>query len=340
VPKIDNLSSFHLNLFDNDMKNLPNNSLKLNPTECCICETDDAKPVGMGEDFEYLTSNDTFLAMQCNSCSLVYLNPRPDISEFETLYPPIYHAFDFSEQEYGIVHKIRSRLEANRALSWCKGLPADARILDVGCGDGFHLKLLKEYGKKSWVLEGVDLDRRAVEMALKSGLDIHLGSVETVDLPKNAYDLVFMVQTIEHVEGPVKILETIKGLLRPGGKLVIVTDNTDALDFKLFKDSYWGGYHFPRHWNLFNRNSIFKLAEKVGFEVADFTTVVSPVNWVYSIRNALVDWDAPSFLINQLSLKTPVSLSVFTLLDIVLQKFGRGALLRAILQKPKDVNGG
>jgi hypothetical protein len=43
---------------------------------------------------------------------------------------------------------------------------------------------------------------------------------------------------------------------------VIVTDNTDALDFKIFKGGYWGGYHFPRHWNLFNRKSLTKLAGK------------------------------------------------------------------------------
>jgi hypothetical protein len=63
------------------------------------------------------------------------------------------------------------------------------------------------------------------------------------------------------------------------------------------------------------------------------TTVVSPVNWVYSIHNSLVDWNAPQFLIKRFTLKSFVSLSAFTSLDIVLQKFGRGALLRAILQK-------
>jgi len=64
------------------------------------------------------------------------------------------------------------------------------------------------------------------------------------------------------------------------------------------------------------------------------TTQVSPVNWVYSIHNGLVDWNAPGFLINRFTLKSTVSLSAFTSLDIVLQKLGKGALLRAILRKP------
>lgn len=308
--------------------------LNLTHVECCVCENDDALPVGVGEDFEYRTSADTFLAMQCNSCGLVYLNPRPSVSEFEKIYPENYHAFDFSEEDFGFVHKVRSRLEAKRLLQLCKDLPDDARILDVGCGDGFHLNLLKKYGKKSWTLEGVDVDKRAAAMAERSGLKVHLGNIEELDLPKNSYDLAIMFQTIEHVERPEKVLSAVREVLKPGGKLVVVTDNTDSIDFKFFKGSYWGGYHFPRHWNLFNRKSLAALAEKTGFEIAKLTTVVSPVNWVYSIHNSLVAFAAPRFFVNRFTLKSPLALSVFTSLDIALQKIGRGALLRAILQKP------
>lgn len=319
------------------MENESAKKLKLNHVECCVCDSDAAQAVGVGEDFEYRTSADVFVAMRCDSCGLVYLNPRPDVSEFETIYPANYHAFDFSAEDFGIVYKIRSRLEANRVLSWCKGLADNAKILDVGCGDGFHLNLLKQYGNKSWQLEGIDVDRRAAEMAEKAGLKVHIGTVESLNLPKNSYDFAFMVQTIEHVAHPEKVLSAVFEILKPGGKLVVVTDNTDSLDFKFFKNSYWGGYHFPRHWNLFNRKSLTKLAEKCDFQMSDLTTQVSPVNWVYSIHNALVDMNAPRFLVNQFTLKSTVSLSAFTSLDILLQKLGRGGLLRATLQKPKDI---
>src|SRR6478672_7194911 len=128
------------------MEKPKNRSLEMVSVECCVCKSGDAEKIGAGRDFEYDTSDDYFAAMQCNSCGLVYLNPRPAVSEFETIYPPTYHAFDFSEEDFGFVYKIRSRLEAKRVLSWCTDLPADARILDVGCGDGFHLNLLKQYG--------------------------------------------------------------------------------------------------------------------------------------------------------------------------------------------------
>jgi len=182
-------------------------------------------------------------------------------------------------------------------------------------------------------LEGIDLDKRAVEAARKSGLNVHLGSVEEMQLPEESYDLIFMIQTIEHVEKPAAILSSIFKLLKKNGKLVIVTDNTDSLDFKIYKDKYWGGYHFPRHWNLFNKKSLSKLAVKSGFEVEDLSTIVSPVNWVYSIHNSLVGRKKSQWLVDRFTLKSPVSLFAFTVLDFVLQKFGRGALLQATLKK-------
>jgi 2-polyprenyl-3-methyl-5-hydroxy-6-metoxy-1,4-benzoquinol methylase len=318
------------------METLQKRLLDLIQVKCCVCESYDAKIVGKGKDYEYNTSDDIFLAMKCNLCGLVYLNPRPEVSEFKKIYPANYHAFNFSEKDFGIVHKIRSRLEAQRLLKSFNGLGEGARILDVGCGDGFHLKLLHQYGKKSWVPEGIDMDERAVTKAQESGLTVYRGSVESIDLPENSYDGAFIIQTIEHVENPNKVLQGICRLLKPGGKLLIVTDNTDSLDFGFFKKRYWGGYHFPRHWNLFNRDSISRLAAKSNFKVEILETQVSPVNWVYSIHNWLVDIKAPNWLINRFTLKSTGSLSVFTMLDIVLQKFGKGALLRVILKKPLE----
>jgi SAM-dependent methyltransferase len=183
-------------------------------------------------------------------------------------------------------------------------------------------------------LEGIDMSDRAVEMGQRHGLKIHRGIVQEIDLPKGSYDLAFMMATIEHVDDPRAVLESVRDLLKPGGRVVIVTDNTDTLDFKLFKGRHWGGYHFPRHWNLFNPKTIRRLAQVTDMEVASLGTIVSPVNWVYSIRNALVDWGAPKWLINQFSLSSTLSLGVFTLFDMVHQFFGHGALLRAVLRRP------
>ncbi|MGZ8756203.1 MAG: methyltransferase domain-containing protein, partial [Acidimicrobiia bacterium] len=314
--------------------NQPPDPMKLVLVGCSVCESKDPKLIATGHDYEYWSSPDLFNAYQCGGCGSVFLNPRPDVSEFARIYPSNYHSLAFSEENFSFVHNIRSRLEAARLLRYCDGVSADARILDVGCGDGFHLRLLRRFGKPTWTLEGADIDSRAVQMAARDGLTIHEGNLENLDLPENYYDVVYTLQTIEHVADPYAMLTAIRRVLKPGGRLVIVTDNVDSLDFGWFKKRYWGGYHFPRHWNLFNRGALERLTRRAGYQTEKIETIVSPVNWVYSIHNFLVGRGAPRWLVNRFTLKSPASLGVFTVIDMVLHRFGRGALLNAYVTKP------
>lgn len=64
-------------------------------------------------------------------------------------------------------------------------------------------------------------------------------------------------------------------------------------------------------------------------------TAVSPVNWVYSMRNWLQDWGGPRWIVNRLSLKSTMALAAFTLFDMPLAAIGRGAILHGLFRKPK-----
>ena len=321
-------------MFAMQMPNMPQ-SLTLRNVACCLCGSTVSMPIAVGEDFEYRTSGDSFLAVRCEPCSLVYLDPRPDDSEFVRIYPGNYHAFAFDAANFGIVYRVRERLEARRMLKAATGLPPDASILDVGCGDGFHLDLLRRHGPAGWQLSGVDLDERAVQRGRERGLAVHQGTIDQAPIADHSVDLALCIQTIEHVADPPALLRSIRRVLRPGGRLLIVTDNTDSLDFHLFKNRHWGGYHFPRHWNLFNRRSIRRLAELTGYEVQTQDTITSPVNWTYSVRNTLDDWGAPRWLVERFTLRSPLALAVFTMFDMAHNIFGRGALLRVVLQVPR-----
>jgi SAM-dependent methyltransferase len=292
--------------------------------------------VGVGEDFEYRCSADSFLAVRCRHCRIVYLDPRPSAASFGRIYPDNYHAFDFSEAKFGLAFRVRSWLEARRLLGLCRDLPSDARILDVGCGDGFHLSLLRRHGRPGWQLEGVDLDARAAEAARRHGLAIHEGRIEQLDLPRDSYDLAFMIQTVEHLDDPAGTVRAVHRVLKPGGRLVIVTDNTATLDFAIFCGRHWGGYHFPRHLQLFNRGAMARFAAVCGFEPVSIRTIVSPVNWVYSVRNLLDDWGASPWWVRRFSLSAPVALAAFTLIDNLSRLLGHGALLRAVLRRPRS----
>ncbi len=313
-------------------------TLELVPVSCCVCGADDPEPVAVGEDFEYRTSDDTFLAVRCRHCSLLYLNPRPAQSEFSRIYPPTYHAFAFTAERFGFVYRVRRRLEAQRLLRFAHGLRRDACVLDVGCGDGFHLDVLREFGPDTYRLVGVDADPRAVARARTRGLDVRSGTLDEAGLEAGSVDLAILIQTIEHVGDPPALLGSIRRVLRPDGRLIVVTDNAASYDARAFGKRYWGGYHFPRHWNLFTRTTLSRLARNNGLAVRRIETIVSPVNWVYSVRNALVDAHAPRWLVESFSLESTLSLAAFTLLDMLLRRLGNGALLCATLARAADLS--
>lgn len=310
--------------------------LALEPATCPICGPGVVEPVAVGEDFEYWTSPDSFLAVRCAACQLVFLDPRPAESELERIYPPDYHAFDFSAERYGLVYRVRRRLEARRMLRWSAGSSADATVLDVGCGDGFHLDLLRRFGPSGWKLVGVEPDERAAHAARQRGLEIHGTTVADAGITAATVDFAVLIQTIEHVPDPVELLREIGNLLKPGGRLAIVTDNVGSPDFRIFGGRHWGGYHFPRHWHLFERSTLEAAARAAGLDVIEITTIVSPVNWVYSLRNTLVDLGAPTWSYQWLSLQGAAGLAAGTVLDGMMSLAGRGALLQATLQRPAE----
>ncbi len=309
-------------------------ALRMEATACCLCGRSPGEPVGGGRDFEYHTSPDEFFAVRCMGCDVVYLDPRPTEEELGRIYPDNYHAYDFDAAEFGFIYKTRRKLEARRVMAALGELPEKARILDIGCGDGFHLDLIREFGSSTWEVEGVDIDERAVEAARDRGLTVHAGVVEKLDLPQGTFDAALMIMVVEHVADPLLLLKSALRLLRPGGRLVVVTDNTGSPDFTLSHRRYWGGYHFPRHWYLFSRRSLQSLGRSAGFELDRIETIVSPVNWVYSVHNWLDDHGASPRLTKLFSLHSAPALGAFTVLDSLMVGARRGALLRAVFTRP------
>lgn len=317
-------------IFGDDAQSSP---LRVETATCPICDTTAGDPAGVGYDFDYGTSTDGFIAITCAGCGLVYLDRRPVAAEQRTIYPDSYRAFDFG-QGFGLLRRVRKWLERRRLRQWTRGLPADARILDGGCRDGFHLDLLRGIGPDTWRLEGVDIDGRAIDGARRRGLHVHQGTLEELELPEGSYHLIILIATIEHVRDPLAVLNAARKLLAPGGRLGIATDNTNTPMFRLYRGGFWGGYHFPRHFHLFNLDNLGRLAAKVGLEPEWVRTAISPVNCVYSIRNALVAHRAPAWLVNRFSLASPVSLGVFTIIDYMFRRFGKGGLVRASFAAP------
>ena len=98
-------------------------------------------------------------------------------------------------------------------------LPADARILEVGCGTGHNLDMLKTFGRVDAI--EVDLAARAIA-ATRLGhevLDAPLPALTGV--PDAAYDLIAILDVIEHIDEDRAGLESLAKKLRPGGRILI-----------------------------------------------------------------------------------------------------------------------
>lgn len=94
-----------------------------------------------------------------------------------------------------------------------------ATILDVGCGTGGNLSLLSRFGQVS----GLEMDAGAVEAAQRRGLGyIHTGKIPgRLSFEENSFDLITMLDVLEHIENDSEAIGYLRRFLKPGGSFLI-----------------------------------------------------------------------------------------------------------------------
>ena len=180
------------------------------------------------------------------------------------------------------------------------------RVLDVGCSTGYLASRLQERGA---TVVGLDLDERAAEQARRFCEAVHVGDVETMELPfePGSFDAIVAGDFIEHLRDPGAFLARIRPLLRPGGLLVLSTPNIAnwamrlSLLFGRFRYTEWGLLD-RTHTHLFTRKTLRECLETAGYRIAVFDFTV-PVPVLSTPRvEALAHWIGrirPSFFAYQ-----------------------------------------
>jgi ubiquinone/menaquinone biosynthesis C-methylase UbiE len=158
----------------------------------------------------------------------------------------------------------------------------DIDVLDIGGGTGWLLTLLKKTDKRIRKTQVVDIDKKAKKIAEQHGHEYYEGSIETFVSDKK-FDLILMLNLIEHVADPLAVLKNAESLLQTGGLIVIKTPNTKSWDAKLFKKSYWGGLHCPRHWVIFSPESFLMLLEATSLKLKKQIFTQGAPFWSFSI---------------------------------------------------------
>jgi len=256
---------------------------------CPVCKSEMFTLYALGYDYELRTCANEWKFVKCDNCEHVWLNPRPALSELATIYPPHYYAYVYDEQINLLAQRgkeILDNFKFNSILSYMDNSPHN--FIDVGCGNGRFLKLMERKGLERDQIYGIELDEQVVEKLREQGYQAFHERVEDIqDIPANTIDLVTMFHVIEHVDDPGQVIEKIATWLRQGGVFAIETPNIDSIDAELFQKSYWGGYHIPRHWNLFKESTLRKLLQDQGLEVIMVNYQTGHSFWMYSIHHYL-----------------------------------------------------
>lgn len=257
--------------------------------DCLNCQSHDAVAFVQATDFEK-PSDTLYSLQQCQKCGLVFENPRPTLEELPHFYSnENYYSYVELEkkknQKIGLLEQLRhylfektmayyyghKRSFLNAFFAWIgKGrfgaLPLDVsvgKILDIGCGDGVFLDVVRQYG---WEPYGVEINEDAAKRANERGMSVHAGDLLSASYEPNQFDVIRMWSVLEHTPNPKEVLAEIFKILKEGGVLVLQVPNIRSKAFELF-GSHWTGLDLPRHLVHFSPETLEGLLDSVGFDV-------------------------------------------------------------------------
>ncbi len=215
----------------------------------------------------YHTTDKTFYIVECKNCRLIRLDPRPTIEELHQYYPesywyaPLDTALSKAEQFY---RRFVLRDHVHFVCRAIRDSQETGLVVDVGCGGGLFLRMLREQGLP---VLGLETSRHAAGVAWRSnGVAVICGDLSSSPVINESCAAVTMFHVLEHLHDPVAYLQSARALLRPNGRLIIQVPNASSWQFLLFGE-YWNGADVPRHLINYRQADIENLLEYCGFEV-------------------------------------------------------------------------
>ena len=298
--------------------------------KCILCNSNDQELMFKSiKDFEYKT-NKPVDYLVCKTCSLISQHPLPESDLLPNFYPEDYRNYlPVKENLFSELKKIQFNSLASRITRYLNN--KEAKILEIGFGNGQLLLALKDLGYTN--LFGTDFTNRVFPSLMDKGIKLQVSNIEESFSFNETFDLIIMNNVIEHFLNPMKVLVNCKNKLSKDGKVILITPNSNALEFSIFKN-YWAGFHAPRHTFLFNNKNIKMLGDRLGYSKIEVQPMIDPGQISISIQNALQD-----LKITNTKLKNGMSwyltpLSLFCIpIAIVENVLGRSTSMMCVLYK-------
>jgi 2-polyprenyl-3-methyl-5-hydroxy-6-metoxy-1,4-benzoquinol methylase len=259
--------------------------LKTPNLRCHVCHQGDLLTSwGESKDFEYYSSSDTFTFFECLRCKSIFIDPTPK-ENLALIYPSNYYSFVPGKKS--LASRLKDYFDKRFFLRLLSRIPASSiSVLDVGGGTGWLLDIIRAADPRVKFTQVVDIDASAGATARKSGHEYFQGTVEDFSSPRK-FDLILLLNLIEHVDDPRAVLISLRRILTDDGMIIIKTPNYDSLDARIFRASYWGGLHCPRHWHLFTKESFEALATSADLKFALFRYTQGAPFWAVSFMTML-----------------------------------------------------
>jgi len=237
---------------------------ELPPRTCPACGVADARAL--------FTSYDGYPYSECAECGTWFVPLRVTGALFERYFeitPAARRYGDYTQiqnDDASVQALDRARFAAYFAdLRACLDRPL-ATLLDIGCGVGNSLAVARELGIDAY---GLEVNARAIAAARAAGRAVFEPGAP---LPRPAFDVVTLWETIEHLDDPLATLQHAKTLLAPHGLLAITAPNLDSPAIRSMRgDSMQihGGPAWPGHMNLFTPKTLTTLLGRAGFRAID-----------------------------------------------------------------------
>ncbi len=139
----------------------------------------------------------------------------------------------------------------------CMKLPDDARILEIGCGTGHNLPMLARFG----TVDALEIDTAAAAIAsLRLGKPVLRAPLPTLDgVADNAYDLIALLDVLEHIDDDCAALIAIAERLKPGGALLLTVPQYMWM---------WSGHDVANHhFRRYTKRTLRAVVAKAGLRL-------------------------------------------------------------------------
>lgn len=198
---------------------------------------------------------------ECEDCQLAFTKNITTLMRSHRSGNELYDLEGYKEDE----EKLRRRF--GRLIQIIKRYKKSGKVLDVGAGFGLFTSILLSKGKFTiGIIEPENLLHYINILKHK----VYRTSFEQFKGKKKTYDIIIMMDVLEHFSNPIANLEKAKSLLKSDGILVVQTPNYKSLMAKICLE--WAWWMVEDHKFFFSPKSIKLVLEKAGFREIYFTT--------------------------------------------------------------------